>query len=135
MYVREYQSGNQKWTIQRNCQHRVHKTKNSKMDSRYLSLHIFLIAVKRRDLGGISPVFIMVNHINKFPHPSCVDVHLVKPKVNIYQTTINLATFVYHVYVLLLHAPKDLWNIWFYNLTSLSIPDEGYSRHALCALI
>jgi hypothetical protein len=56
----------QKWTIQRNCQHKVHKTKNSKMDSRYLSLHIFLIAVKRRDLGGISPVFIMVNHINKF---------------------------------------------------------------------
>ena len=79
-----------------------------KLDSRYLSLHIFLIAVKSRDLGGISPVIIMVNHINKFPHPSCVDVHLVKPKVNIYQTTITLATFVYHVYVLLLHAPKDL---------------------------
>jgi hypothetical protein len=72
------------------------------------SLHIFLIAVKRRDLGGISPVFIMVKHINKFPHPSCVDVHLVKPKVNIYQTKITLATFVYHVYVLLLHTPKDV---------------------------
>jgi hypothetical protein len=65
----------------------------------------FLIAVKRRDLGGISPV--MVNHINKFPHSSCVDVHLVKPKVNIHQTKITLATFVYHVYVLLLNAPKD----------------------------
>jgi hypothetical protein len=62
-----------------------------KIDSRYLSLHIFLIAVKRRDLCGISPVFIMVNHINKFPHPSCVDVHLVKPKVNIYQTKITFA--------------------------------------------
>jgi hypothetical protein len=105
-----------------------------KLDSRYLSFHIFLIAVKSRDLGGISPVIIMVNHINKFPHPSCVDVHLVKPKVNIYQTKITLATFVYHVYVLLLHAPKDVKNIWFYNLSSLSIPDEGYSRHALCAL-
>ena len=45
------------------------------MDSRYLSLHIFLIAVNRRGLGGhihgiLSPVFIMVNHINKWPHTS-----------------------------------------------------------------
>jgi len=28
--VREYWKGNQKWTIQRNWQHRVHKTKKNK---------------------------------------------------------------------------------------------------------
>jgi len=27
--VREYRRGNQKWTIQRNWQHRVHKTRNN----------------------------------------------------------------------------------------------------------
>jgi len=28
--VREYRKGNQKWTIQKNWQHRVHKTKDNK---------------------------------------------------------------------------------------------------------
>ena len=81
------------------------KTKHSEMDSRYLSLHIFLIVVKRRGLSGhiyeiLSPVFIMVNHINKWPHPSGVDVHIIKTKVNISQTKITVAKFVYHGYVL-----------------------------------
>jgi quinolinate synthase len=31
--VREYRSGNQKWTIQRNWQHRVHKMKRNKTNT------------------------------------------------------------------------------------------------------
>jgi hypothetical protein len=31
--VREYRRGNQKWTIQRNWQHRVHKTKKNKKNN------------------------------------------------------------------------------------------------------
>ena len=33
--VREYRCGNQKWTIQRNWQHRVHKTKKNKTNTQY----------------------------------------------------------------------------------------------------
>jgi hypothetical protein len=33
--VREYQRGNQKWTIQRNWQHRVHKTKTNKANPQH----------------------------------------------------------------------------------------------------
>ena len=72
------------------------------MDSRYLSLHIFLIAVNRRGHihGILSPVFRVVNHINKLRHTSYVDMHIIKTKVNISQTKITVAKFVYHVYVL-----------------------------------
>jgi len=31
-------------------------------------------------------------------------------------------------------APKDLKIIWFSNILALSVPDEGYSRNAWCAL-
>ena len=31
-------------------------------------------------------------------------------------------------------APKLFKIIWFFNLSILSEPDEGYSRNALCAL-
>ena len=31
IHVREYRRGNQKWTIQRNWQHRVHKTQDKYM--------------------------------------------------------------------------------------------------------
>jgi len=34
-YVREYRKGNQKWTIQRNWQLRVHKTKKNKAKTRH----------------------------------------------------------------------------------------------------
>ena len=33
--VREYRKGNQKWTIQRNWQHRVHKTKKNKTKTQH----------------------------------------------------------------------------------------------------
>ena len=33
--VREYRRGNQKWTIQRNWQHRVHKTKKNKRKTQH----------------------------------------------------------------------------------------------------
>jgi hypothetical protein len=51
----------------------------------HLSLHIFLIAVNRRGHihGILSPVFMMVNHINKLRHTSYVDMHIIKTKVNI----------------------------------------------------
>ena len=32
---REYRRGNQKWTIQRNCQHRVHKTNTNKTTTQH----------------------------------------------------------------------------------------------------
>ena len=31
IHVREYRRGNQKWTIQRNWQHRIHKTQDKSM--------------------------------------------------------------------------------------------------------
>ena len=33
--VREYRSTNQKWTIQRNCQHRVHKTTKNNTNTQH----------------------------------------------------------------------------------------------------
>ena len=33
--VREYRRGNHEWTFQRNCQHRVHKTKKSKSETQH----------------------------------------------------------------------------------------------------
>ena len=33
--IREYQRDNQKWTIQRNWQHRVHKTKTNKVKTQH----------------------------------------------------------------------------------------------------
>jgi hypothetical protein len=74
--------GNQKWTIQSNWQHRAHKTKKSK-------IHEIL-----------SPVFTMLNHINKLRHTSYVDMHIIKNKVNISQTKITLAKFASYDYVL-----------------------------------
>ena len=35
IHVREYRSGNQKWAIQRNWQHRIHKTKTNKTKTQY----------------------------------------------------------------------------------------------------
>ena len=35
MNVKEYRRGNQKWTIQRNWQHKVHKTKKNKTKTQH----------------------------------------------------------------------------------------------------
>ena len=45
-------------------------------------------------------MFIMLNHINKLTHTSYVDVHIIQYKVNISQTTITVAKFPSHDYVL-----------------------------------
>ena len=38
------------------------------------------------------------------------------------------------MYVLWIIALKDLYIIWFSNLSGLSVPNVGYSRNASCAL-
>ena len=44
--VREYRRGNQKWTIQRNYQHWVHKTKTNKTKTHFLCLVLFFITIQ-----------------------------------------------------------------------------------------
>ena len=48
MNVREYWKGNQKWTIQRNWQHRVHKTEKNKTKTSYNICWIPLHANKHK---------------------------------------------------------------------------------------
>jgi len=46
--VREYQRGNQKWTIQRNWKHRAYKTMKNKTKTQYSMCWIPLCAIKHK---------------------------------------------------------------------------------------
>ena len=54
--VREYRSGNQKWTIQRNWQHRVHKTKKNKAQTEHNMCW--------------TPLYVILSELNSRPHLS-----------------------------------------------------------------
>ena len=51
--VREYRRGNQKWTIQRNWQHMVHKTKTNKTKTQRKHKPNNYICVKENELPNV----------------------------------------------------------------------------------
>jgi hypothetical protein len=46
IYIREYRKANQTWTIQRNCQHKVHNTKKRKTVAQHIMCWTPLCASK-----------------------------------------------------------------------------------------
>jgi hypothetical protein len=58
---------------------------------------------------------------------------IIKTKVLLPQAYVTVADIGDPIYALLL-ARKTFNIIWLFNFSILSVPDEGYSRNALCAL-